>query len=83
MTAKKQTEKRPRATVIEAPPVGSTLWTVGQLSWVLQLSPSSCQRLAKEDPDFPKPLIVGRQQQRWLSTVVEAYIARCEAEVVA
>ena len=67
--------KEPKATVVEAPPEGAVLLTVGQVAWLLQLSVASVQRLAKDPKSgFPKPRTIGLQQQRWRAAAVKAYI---------
>lgn len=78
----RRTEKKPKATVVEPPPEGAKLWTVGQVAFALGgLSVSTVQRLAKDPAsDFPKPLVIGLQQHRWLAEAVEAYIERRAAE---
>ena len=80
----KRRPKKKKATLIEPPPEEAKLWTMGQVSFVLGLAPGTIQRLARESTgaprDFPKPIVVGRQQHRWKAEVIVAYIAHCEAE---
>ena len=68
--------KEPKATVVEAPPEGALLLTVGQVAWLLQFSVSSVQRLSR-DPNsgLPMPVKIGLQQHRWHRSDIEAYIA--------